>query len=413
MNVFVVVLMFILAAGFYFLDAPSTRVMETELEYASMQADLSAIAECAAAAQTAAINGFEFDDICLEQYAITTEFICLSEKQTITKCEIVRGKKPAFSFVITATGLLPADNYNNMLEILEKNYPNAGAFGIFMDGQILAGGGTGRRTVPETIVSTMGLEYGQLVYMTQFDIPDLITEYSGAPVPTVVCDSGTVQTYRFGRWQCIPQNETITCTGDNIWDSEFGACIPDDARKPLCDARQTAVIVNDVWECVDPFLNRECDAGYIARLNYSNLEWECVPDPASIKPTLKCDAPRLHAVIGANGPVGRITNCTDCEKMITDPDTCETLCIPDPDKLHDKKCYPDVAANIAGCSGPSRAFYFGFPSINYAMRVASVSEYSVPMGAQYSRNRKFNCMDCGDRNIDTDQSLPPFIAICD
>jgi hypothetical protein len=256
-----VVLMFLVAAGFYFIGSPSSRVMESELARATANADLRSIAECTAGAQTAAIEGLEYGDICIEQYAVQTKFICLNERQTITPCEIVRNRKPAFSFIVSSTGLLPDASYNNMLEILESDYPNSGAFGIFRDNVIMAGGGTGTRPVPAAIIKDAALETGQLVYMTQFEMPDPITEFTAAPPPNVNCPAGTIQTYRFGRWQCVMQNEKITCTGDYIWDTDMGECVPDESRRPLCSMNQTAVMVEDVWECVDPFTDRECPAG--------------------------------------------------------------------------------------------------------------------------------------------------------
>ncbi len=370
MNVFVVILMFLLAAGFYFIGSPGTRIMESELDYAITTADMRAIAECAASAQTAAVAGFEFDDICVEQYAIDTRFICMNDRSALTACEIVRGKKPAFSFVITATGIIPDDSYNRMLEILEADYPNSGAFGIYMDGMILAGGGTGARPIPKAIATAMELSDGQLTYMTQFALPDVQTEFLGEADETLICPPGTIQTYRFGRWQCVPENQKVTCTGDYVWDADFGECVPDETRRPLCDSRQTAVIVDDVWECIDPFTNRECPTGYVARLNYTNLEWECVTDPSNIKPATKCENLRGRATLSGGRVGGRISNCTDCEKMITDPDTCETSCIPDPDKIGTDGCYPtartsSMTVSESECGGSSRAFYFGFPNASY------------------------------------------------
>jgi hypothetical protein len=168
-------------------------------------------------------------------------------------------------------------------------------------------------------------------------------------------------------------------------------------------------MIEDLWECVDPFPDRECPASMIARLNYNTLEWECVADPAATQNTKKCAAPR-DAVYGAIGSTLRVppSSCTDCEDLTTDPETCASACVPNPAKLHDPKCYP-----ASGCSGPSRAFYFGFPSKAYAANVSAVSAYAVPLDASHSQNRKFNCLDCGEGRIDASKSLPPYIAVCE
>lgn len=411
MNIFIMVLVFLFVAGYYFMDSPSQRVTRTELEHAVTRTDLRSIAECTASAHTAAIKGYEFEDICVEQYQIQTDFICLNDRQAITKCEIVRKKKPAFSFIITSTAPIYHEDYNSLLELLEEYYPNAGSFGIYMDEVILGGGSHGKRVVPKSLSKTLELEEGQLVYLTQYEMPDEEVDYIAPNAASIKCPSGTVKIYRFSRWQCAPQNEKTSCTGDKIWDSDMMECVADNSRKPLCAERQTAVMVDDLWECVDPFNERNCGTGWIARLNYNTLEWECIEDPNTIKNQKKCAPPR-GAVYGAMGATLRIpsSNCTDCEEMVTDETTCETACIPNPAKINDPKCYPGRAAD---CSGPSRAFYFGFPSFSYASKVPAVSGRNVPLDIVHSQNRRFNCLDCGAGRIDKDKSLSPYIAVCE
>lgn len=197
-----------------------------------------------------------------------------------------------------------------------------------------------------------------------------------------------------------------------IWDSDLYECVADESRKPLCADSQTAVLVDSVWECIDPFPEKSCPDKMVARLNYNTLEWECVIDPNSITDTKKCG----HIVSGmASGTLGttlRIpqTSCTDCERMITDPDTCTTSCVPDPSKIGDARCYAAAAANQ--CSGPSRAFYFGFPNKMYIGAVDAVANVAVPLDKAHSQNRKFNCLDCGEGVIDATRSVPPYVAVC-
>lgn len=392
------------------MDAPSQRIVNTELDNAIVQTDLRSVAECTSGAQTAAIRGYEFDDICVEQYGIETKLICLNDKLAITKCQIVRNKKPEFSFIVTSTDVIPADKYNAILEILETYYPNSGTFGIFMDDAVLAGGSTGKRNVQKNIIKDAKLETGQLVYITQYEIPDAQTEFITTSGRNIVCPTGTVQTYRFGRWQCISANEKSSCSGDRIWDSDSQECVADQSRKPLCAARQTAVMVDDLWECIDPFVERTCPTNMIARLNYTTLEWECVEDPSKTQNVKKC-IPASGAIYGTVGSTLRIpvNNCTDCEEMITDTETCVTYCVPSLTRLNDPKCYPNPGA----CTGPSRGFYFGFPDNTYAARVSAIAGYKVPYDATHSTNRKFNCLDCGAGRIDKDLSAPPYIAVCE
>jgi hypothetical protein len=408
-NIFLMVLVFLFMAGYYFLDSPSQRVQNQEVQTAVRRADLRAIAECTASAHTAAMKNMDFPDVCVQQYHIVTKSICLNSSQNITKCEVVRNKKPEYSFLLTHTAPIEPDSYNSMLELLEQYYPNAGTFGIFMDDGVVSGGLSGKRPVPKKIVAEENLEQGDLVFLTQYEIPDDMVEYIAAEDIGINCPAGTTKTYRFNRWQCVGLNAKYSCSGDMIWDSDTGECVADQSRKPLCASAQSAVMVDDIWMCVDPFQDRTCPKNMVAHLNYNTLEWECIQDPGAIKNTTKCQIIR-GAVYGAIGSTLRVptNSCTDCETQLIDQDTCTAVCIPDPAKISDSRCYPDARE----CSGPSRAFYFGFPTIEYAANVAAVANINIPMDATHSRNRKFNCMDCGAGTINSEESMAPYVAVC-
>ena len=411
MNIFMMILVAVFMVGFYMISSPSQRVIEQETEYAINKSDLRAVAECAAAKHNSQINGTSFQDICIEQNNINSQFVCLNASMRVTSCEIVINRKPEYSYIITATDPLDTDNYNNMLDILEEYFPNAGTFGIFMDGKIMVGGTSGARIVPDAVTDEMELTDGQLVYMTQYEIPAEETVFT-APVQTdVICPIGTIKTYRFGRWQCIGYNTKTDCGGDMIWDSELLACVADESKKPLCAEQQTAVLVDSVWECVNPFPEKVCPDNMVARLNYTTLEWECVADPAVTENVKKCESLSQGAIFGAVGTTVRVptSSCTDCEKMVTNYETCESICVPDPSKINDTSCYP---SDPEKCTGSHMGFYFGFPTYSYASNVSEIQNYSVPLDAQHSQNRKFNCMDCGDGEIDSEKSFPPYIIVC-
>ncbi|MBR2342141.1 MAG: hypothetical protein IKA73_01610 [Alphaproteobacteria bacterium] len=411
MNIFIVILAILFMAGYYVMDAPSQRMREHETQFAVNQSDLRSVAQCAAAVHNAKMKGLEFDDICVEMNYIISENICMDSRMNNTACEIVNKKKPAYSYIITATGILPEEDYNNMLEILEKHYPDAGTFGIFQNGKIISGGTSNKRTVPAKIMSKMGLQDGQIVYLTQYDIPDNQYEYETPMDDDIVCPTGTVKAYRFGRWQCSGYNTKTNCAGDKIWNSDLQECVPDESRKPLCGGNMTAVMVDDIWECVSPFIEKNCPANMVARLNYNTLEWECVSDPKYTQDTKKCDVITQAAVYGAMGATLRVprSSCTDCETMLVDNETCTATCVPDPTKLNNERCYP---GSVRTCSGSTRAFYFGFPSQEYISGVDAVKNIIVPLDKRYSQNRKFNCMDCGERGIDMGRSLPPYVVVC-
>ena len=411
MNIFILFLVALFMAGYFLMDSPSQNIAAHDTDTAVATADLRSIAQCTAAAHNAMLNGDTFDDFCVTQNNITSQQICLNNRGAITKCEIVRRTKPDASFVITIADAVPDDRYNAMMEILGDDFPDVGTFGIYQDGKIISGGTTHPRSVPKNIVSNMKIANGQLVYLTQYEMPDADTEFAAPDPIDIKCPVGTVATYRFSRWQCIGINTKTNCAGDMIWDSELLECVPDESRKPLCAEKQTAVMIDDIWECVNPFPDKACGGNMVARLNYSTLEWECVDDPTITPEVKKCTAAVQGAVYGPLGATLRIptTSCTDCEKMITNADTCVSACVPDPDKLSDPRCY---AGGAHPCDGPNQAFYFGFPNRTYVTRVSAVANYTVPIDAAHSQNRRFNCMDCGARGIDATRSLPPYIVVC-
>lgn len=411
MNIFLVLLISVFMAGYYMFFAPSARIPEQETEYAISVADLRSIAECAIATHNAQIAGGRFEDVCVEQYGVKSEFVCMDSRSSITACDASGTKRPRFSFIITTTDALHTSDYNEMMEILEKNFSTSGTLGIFQEGIVLAGGTTAKRGVPDAIQKSLNLQDGQLIYMTHYEAPDPTRVFAGATVNDITCPVGTTKTYRFGRWQCIGYNLKTSCGGDMVWDSTLLECVPDESRKPLCSGEQTAVIVDNVWECINPFGERTCPNNMLARLNYETLEWECVEDPNKSKVASKCSQVGSRAIRGRGGATLRLatTSCTDCEKMVIDESTCDAICVPDETKLATPACYPGRAAE---CSGVSRAFYFGFPNRDYVVNVPAVSASSVPFDSAHSQNRKFNCLDCGTGTIDTSKSVYPYVAVC-
>ena len=411
MNIFLIMLISVFMAGYYMFFAPNTRVVEHETDQAIVVSDLRSIAECALAVHNAKIAGGMFDDVCVEQNDIKSENFCLDGRGAITQCGGDGSKRSSASYIVTTTAPLDISDYNKIMEILEQSFATTGSFGLYQDGTILAGGTTAKRTVPESIQKQLNLENGQLVYITHYEYPDSAKVFTATGAEDIACPAGTNKTYRFGRWQCVGYNFKNTCGGDMMWDYTLMECVPDETRKPLCAGKQTAVMVDSVWECIDPFADRECPSGMIARLNYETLEWECVEDPNNAKTTSKCTAPNVHVVRGRGGATLRLasTSCTDCEKMLIDESTCSAVCIPDPTKINSPACYP---GRISECTGPSRALYFGFPNAAYASNMPDLSDVMIPIDASHSQNRKFNCIDCVGGIIDGTRSVYPYVAVC-
>ena len=399
-------------AGYYMISSPSQRIIQHETEYAIKRADLRSIAECVASAQNAAMYGEEFIDICTEKYGVTSQYVCMNDKYSVVSCDSKDTKGPAYNFIITTSSEIPEGEYNNMLEILEKYYPDAGTFGIFLDKGLMSAGSISNRALPAKIISEAKLKPGQLMYLMQYKIPAATIDYPLIESSNIVCPAGTMKTYRFGRWQCVEYNYKVSCTGDTIWDSDLMECVADETRRPLCSNNQTAVMVDGIWECLDPFMDVSCSDGMTARLNYSTLEWECVQDPNAIKKVKKCDniaiPPKTRGAVGATLRV-RSISCTDCETPVVDEDTCEVFCIPDTSKLNDPKCYD---GDISECTGLNRGLYFGFSSKSRIDGISALKNETVILDRNHSQNRMFNCMDCGEGEIDTEKSIYPYTAIC-
>lgn len=399
-------------AGYYIISSPSQRIIEHETEYAIKKADLRSIAECLVSAQNAAMYGEWFNDICTENFEITSQYICMNNNYNIVSCDMENAKNPAFNFIITTSYVLPESEYNNMLEILEKYYPDSGTLGVFINPNLMSAGSVSSRAIPKKIIEAAGLKTGQLMYLMQYTIPDKTIDYPLVDGSNIVCPTGTMKTFRFGRWQCVAYNYKISCTGDTIWDSDLMDCVADESRKPLCANNQTAVMVDSIWECVDPFSDQTCPENMIARLNYATLTWECVSDPNTTKTVKKCDniakAPKTRGAIGTTLRV-RSVSCTDCETAIIDEETCETFCIPDVNKLSDPRCYD---GDISECSGVNRGLYFGFSPKSRIDGISALENETIILDRNHSQNRMFNCMDCGDGVIDTEQSISPYTAVC-
>ena len=407
MNIFLTVLVALFLGAYYIFSAPSVRTPDFETEYAVKYADLRAIIECTAAVHNANLNGTKFVDVCVTQNGIQSDIVCLDKRMNMTGC----GGTSVYNYVVTTSGTIPDAQFNNTMTILEKNFADAGNFGIFQEGNIISGATVTKRSVPASLVSHMHMMDGQLVYITQFAKTDPAATFTAPGVDDVVCPVGTSKILRFGRWQCIGYNTKTSCAGDTIWDYATNSCVPDDSLKPLCNSVQTAILVDGIWECVDPFPSRKCDGNTTAKLNYTTMTWECIIDPNKTATNTKCSHIKMPVIPGrgkSSVSIGQLT-CTACEKMIVDEDTCVAHCVPDTTKISSNACYPDDATE---CTGETQGLYFGFPDAKYINNVLDITGHAVVLDTEHSQNRKFNCMDCGERGVNTELSFPPYITIC-
>ena len=115
MNIFIMFLVALFMAGYYLLDSPSQKIVSHDTEYAISQSDMRTIAQCATAVHNAQINGFEFDDICVQQNGIVSEFICLNSGMKVVSCDADNGRKKMNHYIVTATAPIADMYYNEML----------------------------------------------------------------------------------------------------------------------------------------------------------------------------------------------------------------------------------------------------------------------------------------------------------
>ena len=407
MNIFLTVLIALFLGAYYIFTAPSVRTPDFEAEYAVKYADLRAIIECTAAVHNANLHGTEFQDVCVTQNGIQSDIICLDKRMNIIDCS----GNSVYNYVVTTSGTIPGTQFNNTMTILENNFADAGNFGIFQNGYVISGSTVAKNPVPKALISHMDMADGQLVYVTQFAKTDPAAQFMAPGIDDIICPPETTKILRFGRWQCVGYNTKTTCAGDTIWDYSTNSCIPDDSLRPLCNSVQTAILVDGIWECVDPFPDRKCDGNTTAKLNYTTMTWECIIDPNKTQTKKKCSNLKTIVIPGrgkSSVSVQHLT-CTDCEKMIVNEDTCVSYCVPDVEKINSQNCYPD---NAATCTGSNKGMYFGFPDVTYVRNVSDVKNQTVILDSSHSQNRKFNCMDCGERGVDTEKSFPPYITVC-
>lgn len=408
------------------MDSPSQNVQEHGIEYAMEKSEINSVLTCIAHIQGEAVRldealqiaervDIDNDTLCAQKYDIATVKLCMDGNRISANCIPDRPGRSIENFIITISHAHHDFDMGKVLELLEAEHPDMSSFGILIEEnktfKILSGGGR-TKILPAAIVKELDAADGQILYVTQYSVAGRAIFRTEQREDMVRCSPNEIRIFRFGKWQCAAQNEPNICIGDNVWDATRGRCVEDMSRRPLCAARQTAVMVDYHWICMDPLQQIQCPPGQFAHMDYSTLEWTCTTNPGDTKDTSKCDTARLMAFgrVGTTLRLSAAASCSDCEELVIDPETCAAKCVPDARKITNRACY------AGECSGASRAFYFGFPDASYITsarpHIPEIANIEIPMTPAHSRNRKFNCLDCGTDGIDRDKSKPPFVAVC-
>ena len=404
------------------MDAPNISPPRESAADAIEIAELKSVVACVLGAHAEAIAAdgaaaadqktlFAASIPCAEKYEVKTVKLCADERRIAASCAPDRADKIVSNYIITTTDVVTDNGAGKILELLGRDYPYAANFGIVQIADdkipyILSSAGT-KREISRALAAEAKFSDGQLAYITQYAVSGKKAPAVSIQLQKIKCGRGELPVFRQNQWACVSSNIVPICIGDFIWDNETSSCVPDSGKRPLCQSNQTAVMVDEIWECIGAEQPRECPAGYIAQLNYGLMEWECVINPAAQRADdgKKCD--KIYGRIYGGGAAalrGSLVSCNDCERMMVHDD-CTAECVPDAAKISSRRCY----------AGQCQNFYFGFPDPKYiaaAQRnIPSLAGIAIPIDDSHSRNRRFNCTECPN-GVNTVASMPPYVIIC-
>ncbi|MDR0319665.1 MAG: hypothetical protein LBH81_02910 [Rickettsiales bacterium] len=438
MNVFLVVLVFLFMAGYYYLGSPSLRSDVLSTQEVLDNSDAFAAVSCVVAVHSAALESARagadaaaYESPCIEKYKVSTISVCLKDGEVSRSCRVdTRNPEPFQRYIITKSPWANPETSGRIMDAMRGKYKGVTGLGIVMAAELeaeedpeakirMAIMSPARKPVwlSPALVKAASLKSGDLAYMTQYTTQELQAEDLRREAARLDCAKGEIKVYRYRTWRCEQPTPTRLCQGDMIFDVDAGDCVANSSARPICGGAETAVVIDGVWTCRPPAEAKECQKGKVPSFNYESLEWVCIGDPfAPLSADAGKCAPRAagKSLYGGTAPVSA-SQCGDCERELQDPETCETICIPDSSRLAFKGCYP----NAAECSdGESKAFYFGFPSdaaYNMAAlsNIAGLASVGIARGDGHSENRKFNCLDCSPFKVDSASVFYPYAASCE
>ncbi|MDR1826079.1 MAG: hypothetical protein LBQ49_00115 [Rickettsiales bacterium] len=421
-NIFVILLMALFMAGYYFIDAPNFMLPFESRTAAMEDAELKSVLSCVLrshseelrmkneerttpAASPPPLHRGELKGMpCVERYNIRTVRVCVVGKRVVEDCV------GAQNYVITTTDAVTENGAGKLLEILAHDYPHAANMGIISvekGAPFMMSSGGKKREIVRIIAKDAGFEDGQLAYITQFSVRGAKNVSAAASRDKIRCGKGEIPVFRQGKWGCAASNAQKICVGDHIYNADVNDCVQDTSRRPLCQGAASAVMVDGVWECVLPEKPIECSAGSSGVMNYETMEWECVSNKIQDVDSAGKRCSQFYEKIyggGTSALRGSLVSCNDCERMVAHDD-CTAECVPDAAAASKKSCY----------AGSCRNFYFGFPDARYISvarkNIPQLSDVQIPLDGARSRNRKFNCMEC-PYGIDALASAAPYVIVC-
>ena len=288
MNVFIILVIFILIAGFYFMTAPNQNIARHTTEYAIEQTAVNSVLTCMAHVHAQAVRldaelridgRAEIDNTtpCAANYAIETIKVCTDGRRVVANCIPVRAGTTIINYMITIAGV--DVNSDLVLRALSDNFLNNFGIGLVVEYgrqmRMITGNGTSRE-IPEAIVRDIGIGPGAIIYITQYSVAARPEIVRATPPEQVRCGPRELRVFRQNRWQCVAQNNVMVCADGTVFDWDSQSCITDESRRPLCAPHQSAVVIDGRWRCVNPVQHTTCPTGRTPLLDYSTMTWRCV-----------------------------------------------------------------------------------------------------------------------------------------
>ena len=438
MNIFLLFISMILMIGYYIMSSPSQNVAGQNTDTAIEMADLRSMAECVSDAHNKAMYCETYEDACVTKYGVESKIYKVTPTWQVDaqySCGGAVASGQMLVVVTVAREAVPQSKYNEMMDVLEKYYSEAGTFGLFADTGIKIPGVNELYPIkPESIIGTgsngMKLEDGMLVYYFASSTQDspLTPPTPGEPL---VCDTGYhVATNLFGTQTCVP--DSLYCLSDQynpftreccdvgqVYDEETHKCI-DGWDVCSCEGSSTGIYVPDTNNCL---CVPSYDAGFcsngVPQYDFDTGGWICLESAELAEAVANC-SDGFHVSNHSTFPtMMHISPCNKCEttKITRNGLDCEISCIPDGTKYNTRSCYADtVDADVCKDNNKS-GVYFGFAKgVNIdGLKDADgndvVIDFTTYPFDNRLKDRKFHCLKCVNR-IDSGNTTFPYVVNC-
>jgi hypothetical protein len=310
-------------------------------------------------------------------------YLCADAKDAVSECTSENYTAAPTSWLVTKYSESDTDTVT-VMGVLSADFRQSPNLGIVGDNELLNGSGA-LIPISGAVVKSAELDSGMLAYVTEFSSVPMPVEKNPVEIPTCFDDEQLV--IANGKYVCSPINYNVTCAVGEIWDTMTETCMADYADKPVCASGMVAVFADGFWDCVTGGNVRGCPFGHVASMS-DDGNWECIVVAARTNDPEQSKCRILQSAANAQ--------CGPCETAIIDQETCRVNCVPNPTAVRNRACYE------GSCNGMNAAFYFGFPDDEY-IRNSGV-DAQIILDDAHNKNRRFNCLDCGDGLIDDDNA---------